>query len=330
MALTRAFLSAGGTRLVLPVNPYSAMWSYDHNTTSTDTLGGRVIQLLSVQVTDVNVSTVAGGRRELQRMADGVREIMNYHIQTSLPAKFVVPSRAWSFSVFIRAMPQIGWDVAATTYPYQLTMAIVEDLTGVKTKQIERAALARLADGIGYNPAVHGGSSAAFTELVDTVLKMAPQVVGIGAGGGAGGTSGGGGAKGTPGKWGGNDLWQPDVSNAPWSGNKLQDQIFNAWAAVFGSKTGHDALCIAQRESGFTPAAKNHNTNGSWDYGLFQMNTIHHTQPWWPQDADLNGHGGLMFDPEYNTRCAMQLFKQAGGSSGGGFGPWVTAPQCGL
>lgn len=192
--MSRAQLVAGGTRITLPVNPYTAQWAYQNNISSQDTLGGRVVQLLSVQVTDLTVTSVATGRRELQRVADGIKEIMNYHVRTSLPAKFLVPSRAWNLSVFVKAMPQIGWDVAATSYPYSLTMAVAEDLTGVKTRQITAAALGRLADGIGYNPDIHGGNTAAFTDLVDTVLRLAPKEVANDASGGSnsgGGSTGG-------------------------------------------------------------------------------------------------------------------------------------------
>jgi hypothetical protein len=316
LTLVRSYLTAGDIRLTLPVNLYTAQWAYQDNVASTDTIGGRVVQLLSVQITDLSVTSVAGGRRELQKVADGIKSIMNFHIKTQRPARFVVPSRAWHMSVYVRAMPQIGWDVAATTYPYQLSLAILDDISGVKTKQVSKAALNRLSEGIGYNPAVHGGNTPAFQNLVDTVLKLAPETVG--AGGGAGGPSA------TPGQWGGNNLWQPDVSNAPWTGNSLQDQIFNAWAAVFGSKPAHDALCVIQRESGFNPRAVNHNTNGSYDYGLFQINTIHRGKPWWPQDATITGQGGALWNAEYNTRCAMMIYKQSG------WAPWYTAPQCGL
>lgn len=196
VAFTRAHLIAGNQSIVLPVNPYSAQWQYTDNISSMDTIGGRVVQLLSVQLTDLTITSVAGSRRDLQKVADGIREIMQYHIRTSLPAKFVVPSRAWRFSVFIRAMPQVGWDVAATTYPYQLQLALVEDIDGVKTREVTQAALTRLAEGIGYNPAVHGGDVPGFTQLVDTVLKLAPdRIVQDGSNnndlGGNGGTGGG-------------------------------------------------------------------------------------------------------------------------------------------
>lgn len=163
-------------------NPDSAQWGYQDNVQSIDTIGGRVVQLLSVQVTALAVTGRAGSRGELQRLATNIREIMNYHIRSQNPVQFRVPSRNWNFLVYVAAMPQAGWEVASTSYPYQLQLMIEEDLTGVKTRQLETKALGRLADGIGYNPALHGGNTSAFTELVDSVLKLSPQTFSASAG----------------------------------------------------------------------------------------------------------------------------------------------------
>ena len=170
MALARAQLVAGGTTITLPVNPYTANWGYQENTTSTDTIGGRVVQLLSVQVQDLTITSVAGSRGELQRVADGVSEVMRYHVATSLPASFRVPSRGWDFKVFLTSMPQIGWEVATTTYPYQLGMAVQEDVNGIKTAQILRSELDRLHEGIGYQAGVHGGDPKGFQKIVNSIL----------------------------------------------------------------------------------------------------------------------------------------------------------------
>jgi len=169
--LSRATLSTGKTTVVLPVNVYTANWGYKENAVSRDTIGGRVVQLLSVQVTDLTITSVAGGREELQRVTEGIREIMEYHISTLRPASFRVPSRAWDFRVYVTALPQVGWDVASTAYPYQLQMAVDEDLTGVKQREVQTAALDRLYAGIGYVPSVHGGDPKGFSEIVQTVLK---------------------------------------------------------------------------------------------------------------------------------------------------------------
>lgn len=70
-------------------------------------------------------------------------------------------------------------------------------------------------------------------------------------------------------------------------------------------------LAIIQAESGGNPkAVNNSNSNGSSDYGLFQINTVHSellkSNPW--------------DDPAANARMAYQVWKDAGGK----WTPWST------
>lgn len=325
MVLAKARIVAGGFTLFLPVNPYSAQWDYQENTMSYDTIGGRVVQLLSVQIGGVSVTSVAGSRSELQRVAEGVRTVMDYHIKTSRPASFRVPSRAWDFLVYLQAMPQVGWDVAATTYPYQLQMAVEDDIGGLQTHKITTNALTRLAENIGYKKAFHGGEAAGFQKVVSTLLANSTPVTSGGGGGGAGG----GGPNGGPGSsssWQGKGKWEPKIANAQWTGATIKDQIFNCWSAVFGSKSGNDALCIAERESGFQPTANNHYGSNPvhYVYGLFQISDVHSASSWFPSSGIHGTQGGLLYNAEYNTRSAMQIYQQEG------WGPWSTAGGCGL
>lgn len=70
--------------------------------------------------------------------------------------------------------------------------------------------------------------------------------------------------------------------------------------------TGDDAItafAVARAESGGRPAAVNDkNSNGSSDYGLFQINSIH---------TQLLASGNK-FDANDNARMAMQVWKEAG------------------
>lgn len=70
------------------------------------------------------------------------------------------------------------------------------------------------------------------------------------------------------------------------------------------------AVAVAGAESGYNPAATNHNTNGSTDYGMWQINSAH---------ADLLG-GHDWRDPSQNAWMAFQVWRQAGGS----WTPWAT------
>lgn len=69
------------------------------------------------------------------------------------------------------------------------------------------------------------------------------------------------------------------------------------------------AVAVALAESGGNPTAQHTNSNGSKDYGLFQINSIH---------AELlNGH--LWSDPLQNAIMALSI-----SSNGANWQPWVT------
>ncbi len=70
------------------------------------------------------------------------------------------------------------------------------------------------------------------------------------------------------------------------------------------------AVAVAKAESDWNPTARNENTNGSTDLGLFQVNTVH---------AAILATGDPM-DPTDNARMAYQVWTDAGGR----WGPWVT------
>lgn len=167
----------------------SAEWTYANNTQSFDTIGGRVVQLLSVTITDMTVQGVAGSRQELQRFTNNIMKIMKFHVATQLPVQFRVPSRKWDFMVYVKAMPQVGWDVTTVSYPFQLTLGISEDVSGIKSRAITTFELDHLKKTIGYNSSYHGGDPNAFTNIV-SALDLTPPGQTSSGGTGAPGTVG--------------------------------------------------------------------------------------------------------------------------------------------
>lgn len=86
-----------------------------------------------------------------------------------------------------------------------------------------------------------------------------------------------------------------------------------AAAAAAAGFTGPDlviAVAVAGAESSWRADATNDNTNGSRDYGMWQINTVHR--------AILAA--GQWQDPASNARMAKQVWDDAGGS----WRPWVT------
>lgn len=144
---------------VFSFNPDEVKWSFTNNTISRDTIGGRVVQLLSSKVDQMTVVGRAGSRGELQRLAQNLKSIMNYQIKAQNAVHFKVPSKKWDFEVYIQNVSSLGWDYAATSYPYELTLLVQKDLTGLSKKAVEKQALNRLAEGIGYVEKFHGGNA---------------------------------------------------------------------------------------------------------------------------------------------------------------------------
>jgi hypothetical protein len=69
------------------------------------------------------------------------------------------------------------------------------------------------------------------------------------------------------------------------------------------------AVAVAMAESGGDPNAVNRNNNGSTDYGLWQINTIH--------GSLLNQ--GNKFDPAANAKMALTVYQKAGNK----WTPWT-------
>jgi cell wall-associated NlpC family hydrolase len=70
------------------------------------------------------------------------------------------------------------------------------------------------------------------------------------------------------------------------------------------------AVAIALAESGGRADAFNKNSNGTSDYGLWQINSVHKSSGF-----DTR----LAYDPDYNAKWAYRI-----SSSGNNFGPWAT------
>ena len=87
------------------------------------------------------------------------------------------------------------------------------------------------------------------------------------------------------------------AANAKWIGNDWDPNI---------------ATAVALAESDGRLDATHKNGDGTTDYGLYQINSVH---------ADvIAAHGGLWYSPIFNTQMAHDIWRSAGGS----FSPWST------
>jgi hypothetical protein len=107
-----------------------------------------------------------------------------------------------------------------------------------------------------------------------------------------------------------------ESSNCTVAAPKISDGLTAESVAAIAYRAGWRgddidiAVAVARAESGWRATITNGNTNGSVDYGLFQINSIH--------AAILAG--GNWADPQDNAAMAFKVWTDAGGK----WGPWVT------
>ncbi|WP_162907398.1 transglycosylase SLT domain-containing protein [Allorhizocola rhizosphaerae] len=100
------------------------------------------------------------------------------------------------------------------------------------------------------------------------------------------------------------NTWGGRIAPLPSSGAGLCARV--GYSAGFRDGSLQTAVAVALGESSCVPNAVNHNTNGSWDAGLWQINSIHgYSQSW-------------LFVPQNNANAAWRI-----SSSGTSWRPWV-------
>lgn len=165
----KAYLGVSNLNAIFSFNPDEVKWSYKNNTVSRDTIGGRVVQILSASAENMSVIGRAGSRGRLQEFARDLKKIMQYQIKTGETVNFKVPSRNWDFRVYIQNVSSLGWDVTTTSYPYEITLVIEEDLNNITHFILKKEAFENIMRGIGYNPEYHGGNLAEATRYVEAM-----------------------------------------------------------------------------------------------------------------------------------------------------------------
>jgi cell wall-associated NlpC family hydrolase len=91
-----------------------------------------------------------------------------------------------------------------------------------------------------------------------------------------------------------------------WGGGGAQGVANVLRQAGFPESAIPTMMAIAKAESGWNPAAVNRsNRNGSIDQGLFQINSVHRNNPWYPKNP---------LDPYQSAVAAYNIWKGAGGT----------------
>ena len=92
---------------------------------------------------------------------------------------------------------------------------------------------------------------------------------------------------------------------AGWGAGGAQGVANVLRAAGFPESAVPTMIAIARAESSWNPNATHRNSNGSIDQGLFQINSIHSKNSWYPSNP---------FDPYQSAVAAYNIWKGAGGT----------------
>ena len=184
-----------GPSVKFRIDPTDVQWQFKIDTTSVDTLGGRVVQVVGATLGDLVIQGSFGENRNLKneagqswRLADAfaakIRQMMEYQsknnnrtgVITADPAIFSYPPRDWKFRVNVISIEDpdgggaVQHRVGKFSYDYVLTLFIVEDLSPstakvgssrgvipVKAADAVDAYLNRIADGVGWKQTEFNG-----------------------------------------------------------------------------------------------------------------------------------------------------------------------------
>lgn len=99
------------------------------------------------------------------------------------------------------------------------------------------------------------------------------------------------------------------------AGNKLSEPAVASLlrTAGFAEADIPRMVCTAKYESAFYDRASNHNKNGSTDYGLFQINSIHVGK------GGCTSTSSSLYDTTTNTKCAKEIFDSEGNNAWYGY-----------
>jgi hypothetical protein len=204
---------AGGPAVAFRIDPDAIDWNFEVLTSVTETIGGRVIQVIGSRLEDMTVtgsfgqdhSTPQGESwRQAEAFLSMIQQIMDFQSsdatdQTQMhpPAVFTYPPKNWRFNVYVKGFDDAdnpGTSIVMTpgkfNQRWQLTLFIVQDSStalvqagesnGVLDTQAQAAIaayMARISAGIGWTFSQYTGlaNSTQLNNDIAAELALNPQ-----------------------------------------------------------------------------------------------------------------------------------------------------------
>lgn len=153
--------------LTLKVNPYEVSFGYSLNTVDYDTAAGKVVQILSTNINDMLISSTMGASkgdmlesyRRYVAMVKFCRDLMLWQSRYNMPAKFTFPALGYDLDVFLKGQTFTD-SLTNVSYPYILSFAVDQDVTGVVTSNALDSVFSKVKKGVGFVAGAagwHGG-----------------------------------------------------------------------------------------------------------------------------------------------------------------------------
>lgn len=164
----------------LEVEPSEIRWNFKLKVNDIKTLGGKVVQVNGVHMSDITLSGKyhpirAKGDQEAWEQQVRFREWVNSITEgteaakkgRAVPVRFIYRPRGWDFAVFIKEFSGLVIDESVIAQDYTLTLFPADSSSREVVKGIRDLYLKRLLDGVGWKQTAYNGPT---QDQVDAVL----------------------------------------------------------------------------------------------------------------------------------------------------------------
>lgn len=147
------------------LDPSSLSLGYKVKTAVTNTVGGRVIQVLgtSTDALTFTGSCGRGGYKEHRKLVENLIVLAERQLKDSgTPLKFVYPPEDWEFQVYLTAItgasggPALSITPGQTDWGFRLSLFIVSDNANLKKAATDQF-IKHFSVGIGWTPTEYNG-----------------------------------------------------------------------------------------------------------------------------------------------------------------------------
>ena len=156
--------------LPIRIDPVEVTWNFSAIVADKKTIGGKVVQVLGTDLSDMTVRGVFGygdrskgdqaGWEEQERFRQAVKELAKHTSsdRTPDPIRFIYPPKRWDFHVYVKRVDEPFRLANGVFNPtWTLTLFVVRDNTNVVVKGVRDLYIQRLMAGIGWKQTSYNG-----------------------------------------------------------------------------------------------------------------------------------------------------------------------------